>query len=117
MDHNNWNPYLTDVWTFKQVQQWQLTNTTPFYDGKLWELVATRIPGGVYRVSFKERIDNTKIQDLETKINKWMVELNQCADKLAEVSEWCEIPEETMGGINGVIDQMNDLHVKMQKRE
>ncbi len=31
------------------------------------------------------------------------------ADQLATVRDWCDIPEETYSGINGVIDSLNDL--------
>lgn len=36
-------------------------------------------------------------------------ELASIADKLAEVRDWCEIPEEVAAGINGVLDELNNI--------
>ena len=36
-------------------------------------------------------------------------QIEQIANQLAEVRDWCEIPAETYNGINGVLDQMNQM--------
>ena len=36
-------------------------------------------------------------------------QIAEIANQLATVRDWCDIPEETYAGINGVLDSLNEL--------
>ncbi len=45
------------------------------------------------------------------------IALNEIADHLADVRDWCEIPDETSAGINGDIDALIALSARIAELE
>ena len=49
----NWCPYLTYVWTTKELRKWYDTyGAMAFYNGECWTPKATRLCAGRYNVKF-----------------------------------------------------------------
>ena len=49
----DWNPYMTYVWTTKEIQQWIDENNPPaMYDGVVWTLKYKKIFTNRYAVKF-----------------------------------------------------------------
>lgn len=56
MDIKQWNPYITYIWTTKDVQDWyDIFGSSCFYLGKLYEPTVKLLVRNRYEVKFIEK--------------------------------------------------------------